>query len=168
MKSTTVIETIKHLSENTKITAFSSFILSQTRAGILPDYLNIDLMEVPRLVPHVFVLDVLNSSEKLLIKYCGTKIDEFYGCNMTGKYAVDYYQGTESFTEIEAMFWQGIREKKPTYTVRSVHLENERVNKFKVAETIMFPCSTDTKTINYAIGLADFFNAPLIESRASR
>ena len=157
---TLVIDAITRLSENPQLVEFSSFILSQSEAGTLPDYLNIDLMEIPHLVPHVFALDVLNSSEKLIVKYCGTKIDEFYGTNMTGKNVVDRYKGEESFAEIEAIFWQSIHTKKASYTVRSVHLENEYVDKFKVAETVMFPCSSDGATVNYTIGFADFYNTP--------
>jgi len=157
---TLVIDTIKLLSRNPKLVEFSSFILSQFEAGALPDYRNINLMEIPHLVPHVFALDVLNSSEKLIVKYCGTKIDEFYGTNMTGKSIVDRYKGEERFDEVEAIFWQSIHAQKPSYTVRSVHLENEYVDKFKVAETVMFPCSSDGATVNYTIGFADFYNTP--------
>jgi len=155
-----LIDAIKLLSKNPGLVAFSSFVLSQSETEVLPDYRNINLMEIPHLVPHVFALDVLNSSEKLIVKYCGTKIDEFYGSNMTGKCVIDHYKGEDNFAEIENIFWQGIRAKKPSYTVRSVHLENEYVDKFKVAETVMFPCSSDGTTINYTIGFADFYNAP--------
>jgi len=156
-----VIEKIKLLSENPKLVEFSSFILSQSQTGGLPDYLKIDLMKIPHLVPHIFALDVLNSSEKLIVKYCGTRIDEFYGTNMTGKNVVDRYKGEESFEEVEAIFWRSIQSHKPSYTVRSVHLENEYVDKFKIAETVMFPCSSDTATVNYTIGFADYYNTDI-------
>jgi len=157
MEMAVVIEAIKHRSASLKLVEFSSFILSRSKSGTLPDYCNINLMEIPHLVPHVFVFDVLNSSDKLMLKYCGTKIDGFYGVNMTGKCIIDYYKGEEGFDEVEAIFWQGIHTKKPAYTCRTIHLENDYVNKYMVAETVMFPCSSDAKTINYTLGFADYY-----------
>jgi hypothetical protein len=151
------IEDIIHLSSHRKLLEFAKFILSNSERNKLPDYPSLNLMTIPSLVPHIFVLDVLNSKDKLQVKYCGTVIDSFYGINMTGKCIYDYYKGEETFDDVENIFRQCIQAKLPSYTRRGIHLENERVNKFKIAETIMFPCSSGDGTVNYTIGFSDYY-----------
>jgi hypothetical protein len=160
------VEAIRRLSINPKLAEFGSFVQSQTEPNTLPNYRKIDLMLVPRLVPHVFVFDVLNSTDKLVMKYCGTKIDEFYGSNLMGKCLIDHYKGSENFDEIEDIYWQAIRTKTPAYTLRPIHLVNERVERFRVAETVLFPCSSDQETVNYTIGVADYFDVPSSQKKS--
>ena len=151
------IEDVERLSTNSRLLAFSSFILSNIEAKKIPDYALINLMKIPRLVPHVFVIDVLNSPGKLRLKYCGTEIDNFYGTNMSGKCVYDYYKGEETFDDIESIYREGIQAKKPAYTRRRIHLENETTDKYKIAETIMFPCSSGEGIVNYTVGFADYY-----------
>jgi len=137
------IKTIEQLAMSPKFTAFAAFVLSQNNVDGLPNYRAMDLMDIPHHVPNIFVIDVANFPEKLRIKFCGTKIDNFYGKNMSGKCPIDHYRGEDKFDEIEAIFWESIRTKAPGYTRRSVHLVNENVDRFKVAETLLFPCTSD-------------------------
>ena len=152
------IEVVRLLSSNSRLVDFAAFILANHEEDGLPDYAKLDILQIPRLVPHVFVYDVLGSTDNLRIKYCGTKVDEFYGTNMSGKCPCDYYKGEGTFDEVENMYWECIRTKTPSYTRRGVRLENDRVDKFKIVETILFPCSSDEGVVNYTIGFADFYN----------
>jgi len=152
------IETIARLTTSPLFVEFATYVLSQSDDGKLPDYLTMNLMDVPHLVPRIFVLDVQNSVGKLRSKFSGTVIDSFYGVNMSGKCPIDHYKGEGTFDEIEAIFWKSIRTKTPAYTCRPIHLVNEYVDRFKVAETLLFPCTSDGTNVNYAIGLADYFD----------
>lgn len=151
---------IKRLSDNSGLLQFSEFILAQVADKGLPDYENLDLMEVPKLVPHIFVFDVLKSPDKLRIKYCGTVLDEIYGTNMMGKCVFEFYNGRDSFEEIESLFREAIATKTPCYTRRAIHLKNKYVDKYRIAESILFPCSSVDGVVNFTVGFGDYYVVP--------
>ena len=63
------------------------FVLSHCKDGGLPDYKRVDLMQVPALVPHIWVYDLRDDEKKrnLLINFAGERHTDFYGRNVMGE-----------------------------------------------------------------------------------
>ena len=151
------IADVKKLSDHQRLLEFADFVISKCDGAALPDYTRMDLMEIHRVVPHIFVFDVLKSTDHLVMKYCGTVIDQFYGTNMVGRAPYAMFEGKGEYTQVEHNYWHAIKSRNVAYARRSVHYANSVSEKYKIAESMLFPCSSDGETVNYALGFADYY-----------
>ncbi len=149
------IEQLKELTSNPKILEFAELILEMTNGKDFPNYKEIDLMKIPALVSNVWVLDFSKIDKAgCLFHFSGTEVDENYGRNITGQSLEEIYSGDDYKELVEGCF-QNVHFKKMTaYTKRWVHFHDGFVDKFRLTESILVPCSSDGETIDYGIGLA--------------
>lgn len=146
---------IEGLTDNPDFHKFAVFILDSLGDAPFPDYKKIDLMRIPSLVPHIWVLDF----EEIKTKGCrfvfsGTEVDYHYNRNITGEYLEKLYTGNDYEKLIEKGYRSVHTEKKAYYTHRSVHFNDGYVEKYRHIEAMMVPCSSDGEHINYGLGLA--------------
>ena len=66
---------------------FARYVLSHCEGGSLPDYTRMNLMDIPHLVPHIWVYDLRDEENRksLLINFAGERHTDFYGRNVMGE-----------------------------------------------------------------------------------
>ena len=73
----------------------------------------------------------------------------------------DTYIGDDKEDKYIPLHYEAIENKKPFFASRSVRYESDLVDAKYLLTTVLFvPCSTDQKTINYAIGIVLFEYGP--------
>ena len=150
------IQKIREVTNNPQILAFAEFVISETGNKDFPNYKELDLMKIPRLVGNVYVFDPQPSEDKkLLFKFSGTRIDEHNGTNVTGKYFEDFYIGDDFQTDVGNLY-DVIEKRKIGFLRRMVIFENEILDKVRYVKRIAFPCSSNGTDINFIIGLIIF------------
>lgn len=148
---------IEELVKDTHLLKFAEFVISGTEAGNLPDYKAMDLMKVPQLVPYIWVFDFRNGLEDgLIFHFSGTKVDALFERNVTGLDFEKIYPGEHYKELIEGSYHQAYLQKRPCYTRRLERYADEFIDKVKMVETVMFPCSSDNDTINFGLGMTKY------------
>lgn len=135
---------------------FAEFITSSMNGSPWPCFAALDLMEVPRLVPHIWVVDGRHgTSMGLKVQFSGTEIDRRFGRNLMGTYLqpgyAEYYSH-EAFNAYASVF----TDKRPVYVERSDYYPDVEPMMERRIKVAMFPCSSDGDTIDYSIGLTKF------------
>ncbi|NQV99302.1 MAG: hypothetical protein HQ483_06365 [Rhodospirillales bacterium] len=136
---------------------FASFVLAHAVQGGLADYETMNLMRIPRLVPHLFVYDLRtrDGRSRLLMNFAGSQINDLWGENSLGKYDIDRFAGNPVLEAVGRHRLACIDARRPGYSQRFIQLETEtNGKKFKYTESLFFPCSSDRKTVNWSIGCA--------------
>jgi len=153
-----IYEQICKRTDNQKILDFCTFVLSGVSDGDLPDYNHLDMMQVPGLVPNIFVHDYRHGFEDgFLIKFSGTKLDENYGQSIQGKRFQDTYSGDDAKEKYIPLHYESIERKKPFLAIRTVLYDGGFTHeKYRLSTTVFFPCSSDQETVNFAIGMVLF------------
>lgn len=72
------------------VRAFYEYWLSRHVDGIMPQWSDIDLMEIYELAPHIAVKDVIDGGREFRNRYWGTGMASAYGFDATGKTFSDY------------------------------------------------------------------------------
>jgi len=155
------IQKIKELTKNSKLIEFAEFVIAKTDDKDFPDYKKMDLMKIAGLVKHIWVLDFRNGVENgVLFQFTGTHLDEHYGRNLLGVKLEDAYTGEDYETVIEKHYYKVYTEKNTAYTKRVVHFSDEYIDKIKIVETVLFPCSNNNRDIDYGIGFVEYSYIP--------
>lgn len=139
---------------------FCDFIVAGLGGRMLPDYETIDLMAVPRLAPHIFVHDYRAGIDKgMLVKFSGTAIDEHYGKVLQGRYIEEFYTGDDGADRYFPLHRRAIAERRPFFARRTIVYDvGTPKERYKLSSALYFPCSSDGRTVNYAIGMS-FYEA---------
>ena len=153
------IQKIKELTTNSKLIEFSEFVIAETGDKDFPDYKKMDLMKIANLVTHIWVFDFRNGVENdVPLLFSGTHIDSHHGRNVTGLMAAETYAGDDYEIVIKKVYFNVFRQKKTAYTKRSVHYVDNYIDKIKLTESILFPCSNNNNDIDYGIGFSEYSN----------
>lgn len=133
---------------------FGRFVLSYCKDGGLPDYEEMNLMDVPKLVPYIWVND-LRSEDKvkdLMMGFAGEKHTELHGKNVSGTSDVEIFEGYDTTEDIVEHYQKSIREKCPAYNKRDTKLTINNDVMYRNIETLFFPCSSNGKAVDWGIG----------------
>jgi len=134
---------------------FGSFVLSHCREGQLADYKMMDLMQIPRLVPDIWVYDLRSdvNKEKLLLNFAGENICRLQGRNIIGDSDKATLRADPLFHPLLAHLEACIADKKTGYSKRYSRYTMEPYGiRYRYAETLFFPCSSDGENVNWGIG----------------
>jgi len=144
---------IKKLGVGSNQMEFTDFLIEEKGDKTFPDYRKLDLMKVPKLISNTWVLDYRNGiDDGLLFNFSGTKIDEHYGQNITGKKMEEVYKGIFR-DEILDCFRQPFLQKKVIHAIRSDKFNDQGYIRDRKVESLLFPCSEDDQIINFGIGI---------------
>lgn len=139
---------------------FTEFLIEEKGGRTFPDYRKLDLMKVPGLVSHTWVFDFRNGiDDGLLFHYSGTKIDDQFGTNVTGKTMENCYPGKLADKIFNQCYRQVYLQKKVGLARRLDPYVDDENYRTRVIETLLFPCSEDDELINFGIGIANFFES---------
>ncbi len=161
------IEAIEALTANPKLIEFARFVIAETGERAFPDYKAMDLMRIAPLVTHVWVLDFRDGvGDGPPLHFSGTHIDANYEKNITGKSFEEIYAGEDFEQAITGCYYQVYRQKKVCYSHRVAHYMDDRIDKYKLIEAILLPCSGDGEVIDFGIGFSEYsFSKTDIEPR---
>ena len=81
---------------------FGAFVLNHANDDTLPDYKILDLMEIPKLVPHIWVYDLRTEKgrQRLLNNFTGSHIDDSWHTNLQGVYDMDFFDGNPILEQV--------------------------------------------------------------------
>ena len=136
---------------------FGAYVLNHANDDKLPDYKAMDLMEIPKLVPHIWVYDLRTEKgrQRLLNNFTGSHIDNSWHTNMQGVYDMDFFDGNPTMEQIGQHRLNCIKQRRIGYS--KGYIEYRKPNGFnaiKLAECLIFPCTVNAGPIEWAIGCA--------------
>ena len=150
-------QSIKGRPQDLDIQVFAKFGIAEAEGKNFPDYIAMDLMKIAKIVSHIWVFDFRNGvDDGLLFHFSGSAVDAHFDRSLTGLDFAKIYPGAHFRELIEYSYFQVFLQKRPCYTHRIEHYHDDLIDKYNTIETAMFPCSTDDKTINFAIGLTKY------------
>jgi len=151
------LEYLQSLTENPRILEFGAFLIAEREDRRYPSFSLQSLMSVPRLAPNIFAYDFRKGIEAgMLVAHAGTKIDYEYGYNVTGTTLEDHYPGDDSKDDVLAGYRRVFKEGKKFYSHRTIRMQKDEWSQFRVAESLMFPCSTNQSDIDFGWGMVLF------------
>ena len=154
---------IRALTDNAGTWQFVDFVLASASDGALPDYRQLDMMQVPSIVPNLFVIDLRGGYEKgLLIKFSGTLIDEHFGGNIQGRFLEDVYRGDRDVTTIRDLYRRCADDSEVYFRQRTSSYEfHIRGIERGAQDLLIIPISdsridAECRRVAYLLGIASF------------
>jgi hypothetical protein len=135
----------------------------QRRAGRrCPARVDIDPIEIPALLPHILLTEVVDGGLRFRWRLIGTEVERNFGCPMTGRY-VDELLRDQYLDYVEGLYRSVVSGCTPVYSENSY---NTRSNGWEVGSELlrtarlMLPLSPDGETVNMVlVGQVFFANA---------
>jgi hypothetical protein len=127
----------------------------------MPARRDLDPTDIPRLLPHLRITDILEGGTRFRYRLVGTAVVEAYGAGFTGKYTDELYSG-ERRLNIERNY-RIIREKKRPMFLRSRYVTLKGFD--VIANRLMAPLSDDGVEVDRVIAALTFeYGSPLPEA----
>ena len=115
---------------------------SRRRDGLLPSRHDIDPSDIPRLLPHVMLLELHQPDLKLFVRLVGTKVAT--GQDPTGTYMEESVPDGAYGTHIIKLFRRAGRMTRPLYTEFQYSHPDESMP--RLAKRLFLPLSEDGRT----------------------
>lgn len=125
---------------------------SKCRTGTLPGRRDIDPVEIPRLLPHLLVSELVDGGARLRHRLAGTAVVAAYGGELTGKHC-DEVCPPERRAAIVAQY-RLICEHKQPLLLRHRYLSSDRVP--LICHRLVMPLSEDTQTVSQFVAALRF------------
>lgn len=109
-----------------------------------PRRADIDPVDIPDLLPHVSLIEVLEDGERYRIRLAGTKVEERFGCSLTNR-IVDEVMHGPYLDYLQGLYQRLLRDFAPLYSESS--FEPDSTKKLRV-KRLMLPLSNDQETVN--------------------
>jgi hypothetical protein len=133
---------------------------SKIVGGRLPSRASIDPVEIPRLLPFVFLVDVERDPQRFRFRLVGTQICVWAGRDATGMYTDDPAYGSQG-PEITRQYAEVVARRRALYSEQPA-ARPER--DFMFYDKVVLPLSADGVHINMLFCAADL----LVATRALR
>jgi hypothetical protein len=133
-----------------KIRALHAYWTRKRGERAMPRRADLDPIEIPTLLPHVFLIDVKREAPQLLIyRVFGTALVELFGFDFT---AQEVGKGTlpEHLPEMRERYGRVIRERQPYYHRTRLR---DRLNDFTDVDRVILPLSVDGARVDQMIGM---------------
>lgn len=109
-----------------------------------PGRADIDPIDIPGLLPHVSLADVLDGGARYRIRLAGTKIEERFGCSLTNS-IVDEVMHGPYLDYVQGLLRKLVRDCAPLYSESS--FEPGRTRRLRV-KRLMLPLSNDQASVD--------------------
>jgi hypothetical protein len=134
--------------------AFTKYIEALATPGRLPTRRMFEPTAIYRLLPHVWIVDVLRDPLRLAVRLAGTKVVEALGRDMTGLPFVDAFPGLDPAQDLERFAatiatWRGTwRRGRPFFHLGQAWAE---------IEDVVMPFAADGATVDMLYCCAVFY-----------
>jgi hypothetical protein len=152
----TTDDAVLDLVDDPKARAFVGFMRGASRDTGFPDYRHLDFMEVPGLVAQIFVADFRRGMDDgIRIHFSGRMIDDYFGCNIQGRILDEVYNGSDGIDTVRAIYRRCFEEGMICVRIkRSTHDFRIKGPQDVLQSFVLWPCSPDGETVDYAVGFA--------------
>ncbi len=148
------LEYIRSLTSNSKILEFGAFLIEERENRQFPSFVLENLLRIPHLAPNIFAYDFRDGLDMgLLVAHAGTRIDREYGYNVTGTTLERHYPGDDNKRDVLDSYYRVYEDNKKFYSHRTIHIQKNEWSPHSVAESLMFPCSTNQSDIDFGLGI---------------
>ena len=107
----------------------------------------IDPIEIPRHLPHLFMLDVIDAGADFRFRLIGTEITRGLGRDSTGRHFSDLFQTQpKSLAKLLARFALVVEEKRPSFSRGRIFWHADKTHCSFAAVSV--PLSDDGATVN--------------------
>jgi hypothetical protein len=126
----------------------------------MPARRDIDPTEIPKLLPHIRLTEILDGCTRFRYRLVGTAIVEAYGAGFTGKFTDELYSG-ERKAYVEGNYHLIHARKRPMFLrSRYVTLKGYDI----IANRLMAPLSSNGVDVNMVIAALTFgYDSPLLD-----
>ncbi len=138
--------------DNPVLVAFLDYWNRKRGDRMMPARADIDPTEIPKLLPHIMITDVIDGGARFRYRLFGTALVEGYGRDATGRY-VDEMLAPERVTALHAFYQTMCKTRRPYY-VRTHYPTASNFN--LVSNRIVAPLSSDGTTIDKMITALTF------------
>lgn len=122
------------------------------RNGALPRRRDIEPTEIPRLLPHLLITELVDGGARLRYRLAGTAVVAAYGSELTGKHC-DEVCPPERRASIVAQY-RLISERKQPLLLRHRYLSSNHVP--LICHRLVMPLSDDGKTVSQFVAALHF------------
>jgi len=113
----------------------------------MPARIDIDPLEIPDLLPHVFLIDVGYDPLEFRFRLAGTEVNKLFGEEVTGK-ATDEIGTTRLRPVFKEVYGEVIKTRRPAAATSTY----EGHNRYLVYARLLLPLSADGETIDMLLG----------------
>lgn len=134
--------------------ALYEYWAARCRDGRLPSREDVDPIEIPDLLPSLFLVDVVREGGDLRFRYrlVGTRNVERFGVDNTGRWLDELY-GKDYFKFVGSEYQDTTIQGKPTWArMTAGYADRPHV----VYERLMCPLAADGRTVDMLMGITDF------------
>lgn len=126
--------------------AFFVYWQSKAPPGQLPGRQHIDPLEIPRLLPHIALYDVvrLNTDFRFRFRLVGTGVAEALGADNTGRF-IDEIMAPDAYGPLHAAYSRLVRDHALQYWQRNLPFANRD---FLAVQRLALPLAADGSTVD--------------------
>jgi hypothetical protein len=116
-------------------------------AAFAPARRDIDPIDIPRLLPHLMLVDIVDGGARFRYRLAGTEIEQRVGCRMTGRHLDEITEGQYG-TYIHGLYRELLATRSPLYSETTY---GQFRNSPFTAQRLMLPLSSDGETIDMVL-----------------
>lgn len=122
---------------------------------IMPSRANIDPIEIPKLLPDVMLVDVLEGG-RYRYRLIGTENARAHGINATGRFLDEVLPGPEYRRHVLGLYDECVREQRALYS-ECLFLSAQRQAPERHTKVLFMPLSDDGERVNIVFVVQVFF-----------
>ena len=126
--------------------------------GRLPGRQHFDPMDIPHLLPNVWLIDVHRDPLRFWRRLVGSRIEEFAGQSLTNGWVADRLQGAR-LNGVYANLADVVETGKPSWRRGKSLIRFEK--DFSELERLYLPMAEDGKTVDMILAITVFFRLPM-------
>ncbi|MCB9949097.1 MAG: PAS domain-containing protein [Rhodospirillaceae bacterium] len=145
---------------DSRLRRFTEYWLGRRRGRLVPCRADIDVTDVPWILPWIWLMQYFPDSDRFLCRVAGDNVNAFLCCNIGGHYIgghfMDEYLPSQALAELSDRYRAVLRDRvimhaSGLFTTQSYHADGERV---------AFPLSEDGTTVDLVIGASLYGSRP--------
>lgn len=120
---------------------------AKRRNGFAPARRDLDPVEMPRLLPHLMLVDVVDGGARFRYRLAGTEIESRFGCSMVGRYIDEMMHGRYG-AYMHGLYRELLASRRPLYSESAYGAEDDAP---LLARRLMLPLSSDGSAIDMVL-----------------
>lgn len=126
--------------------------------GQLPGRKHFDPIDLPRLLPNLWLIEVHREPLRFWRRLVGSKIEEFAGMNLTGGWVGDRLSGTR-LSGVHSYLMDVVESKRPNWRRGKSLIRFEK--DYAELERLYLPMADDGVTVDMILAITVFYKLPM-------